>query len=118
MRRLKFSTNPYSVNRCALAAGVAAVRDSAYYEANCARIAAEREKFAAELRERGWYLTDSKANFVLARPPKGRAEDIAAALKERGILVRYLGGELADYLRITIGTPEQMQKLLAALETA
>ena len=88
------------------------------YEANCARIAAEREKFAAELRERGWYLTDSKANFVLARPPKGRAEDIAAALKERGILVRYLGGELADYLRITIGTPEQMQKLLAALETA
>lgn len=118
LRRLKFSTNPYSVNRCALAAGVAAVRDSAYYEANCARIAAEREKFAAELRERGWYLTDSKANFVLARPPKGRAEDIAAALKERGILVRYLGGELADYLRITIGTPEQMQKLLAALETA
>ena len=118
LNKIKYSTNPYSVNRCALAAGVAAVRDSAYYEANCARIAAEREKFAAELRERGWYLTDSKANFVLARPPKGRAEDIAAALKERGILVRYLGGELADYLRITIGTPEQMQKLLAALETA
>ena len=53
LRRLKFSTNPYSVNRAALAAGVAAVRDSAYYEANCALISAERERFAAALRGRG-----------------------------------------------------------------
>lgn len=90
--------------------------DSAYYEANCMRIATERDKFAASLRARGWYFTDSKANFVLAKPPKGRAEDIAAGLKARGILVRYLGGELADYLRITIGTPEQMEKLLAELD--
>ena len=117
LRRLKFSTNPYSVNRAALAAGVAAVRDSAYYEANCALISAERERFAAALRARGWYLTGSKANFVLARPPKGEAGDIAAALKERGILVRYLGGTLSEYLRITIGTAGQMDKLLAALDS-
>ena len=116
LRRIKFSTNPYSVSRTASAAGVAAVKDSAYYEANCMRIATERDKFAASLKARGWYLTDSKANFVLAKPPKGRAEDIAAGLKARGILVRYLGGELADYLRITIGTPEQMEKLLAELD--
>lgn len=116
LRRLKFSTNPYSVNRCALAAGVAAVRDSAYYEANCARIAAERERFAAALRQRGWYLTDSKANFVLAKPGAGSAPDIAAKLKEHGILVRYLGGELSEYLRITIGTAGQMDALLAALD--
>ena len=116
LRRLKFSTNPYSVNRCALAAGVAAVRDSAYYEANCARIAQERERFAAALRQRGWYLTDSKANFVLAKPGAGSAPDIAAKLKERGILVRYLGGELSEYLRITIGTAGQMDALLAALD--
>lgn len=117
LKRLKFSTNPYSVSRSALAAGVAAVNDSAYYEANCARIAAEREKFAAALKERGWYLTDSKANFVLAKPASGSAQDIAAALKAHGILVRFLGGELSEYLRITIGTPEQMDKLLAALDT-
>ena len=92
------------------------MKDSAYYEANCMRIATERDKFTASLKARGWYLTDSKANFVLAKPPKGRAEDIAAGLKARGILVRYLGGELADYLRITIGTPEQMEKLLAELD--
>ena len=116
LKRLKYSTNPYSVNRTALAAGVAAVRDSAYYEANCARIAAERGKFAAALRERGWLLTDSKANFVLAKPPEGEAGDIAAALKARGILVRYLGGSLAGYLRITIGTAEQMAALLAAID--
>ena len=92
------------------------MRDSAYYEANCARIAAERERFAAALRERGWYLTDSKANFVLAKPGAGSASDIAARLKERGILVRYLGGELSEYLRITIGTAGQMDALLAALD--
>ena len=116
LKRLKYSTNPYSVNRTALAAGIAAVKDSAYYEANCARIAAGRDKFAAALRGRGWTLTDSKANFVLAKPPKGNPEWIFTALKERGILVRYFGGELAGYLRITIGTPEQMDKLLAALD--
>ena len=116
LRRLKYSTNPYSVNRSALAAGVAAVKDSAYYEANCAKIAETREKFSKELKNRGWQLTDSRANFVLARPPRGEAAGIAGALKERGILVRYLGGELADYLRITIGRPEQMEALLAALD--
>ena len=116
LRRLKYSTNPYSVNRSALAAGVAAVKDSTYYEANCAKIAETREKFSKELKNRGWQLTDSRANFVLARPPRGEAAGIAGALKVRGILVRYLGGELADYLRITIGRPEQMEALLAALD--
>lgn len=116
LRRLKYSTNPYSVNRTALFAGVAAVRDSAYYEANCAKIAETRDKFAAALKSRGWSLTDSKANFVLAKPAKGAAVDIAAALKQRGILVRYLGGALSDYLRITMGTPEQMDTLLKALD--
>ena len=116
LRRLKYSTNPYSVNRSALAAGVAAVKDSTYYEANCAKIVETREKFSKELKNRCWQLTDSRANFVLARPPRGEAAGIAGALKERGILVRYLGGELADYLRITIGRPEQMEALLAALD--
>ena len=116
LRRLKYSTNPYSVNRSALAAGVAAVKDSTNYEANCTKIVETREKFSKELKNRGWQLTDSRANFVLARPPRGEAAGIAGALKERGILVRYLGGELADYLRITIGRPEQMEALLAALD--
>ena len=81
-----------------------------------AQAAQERERFAAALRQRGWCLTDSKANFVLAKPGAGSAPDIAARLKERGILVRYLGGELAEYLRITIGTAGQMDALLAALD--
>ena len=116
LRKLKYSTNPYSVNRAALAAGVAAVRESAYYEANCAKIAETRENFAASLKGRGWYLTDSKANFVLAKPPALEARALLEALKARGILVRYLGGALGEYLRITIGTPEQMQTLLAAID--
>ena len=116
LRKLKYSTNPYSVNRAALAAGVAAVRESAYYEANCAKISETRENFAASLKGRGWYLTDSKANFVLAKPPEIEARALLEALKARGILVRYLGGALGEYLRITIGTPEQMEALLAAID--
>lgn len=116
LKKLKYSTNPYSVNRTALAAGVAAVRDNDYYEANCAKIAETRDNFAEALKKRGWYLTDSKANFVLAKPPAGEAKQLQSALKERGILVRYLGGELSEYLRITIGTPEQMKALLAAID--
>ncbi len=116
LKKLKYSTNPYSVNRTALAAGVAAVRDNDYYEANCAKIAETRDKFAESLKNRGWVLTDSKANFVLAKPAKGGAKDMQAALKGHGFLVRYLGGALADYLRITMGTPEQMEALLAAID--
>ena len=116
LKRLKFSTNPYSVSRTAIAAGVAAVEDGAYYDANCKKIAETRDSFASELKRRGWLLTDSRANFVLAKPPKGEAAEIAAALKARGILVRYLGGKLSDRLRITIGKPEQMDALLAALD--
>ena len=116
LKKLKYSTNPYSVNRTALAAGIAAVRDNDYYVANCAKIAETRDNFAEALKKRGWHLTDSKANFVLAKPPAGEAKELQSALKERGILVRYLGGALSEYLRITIGTPEQMQALLAAMD--
>ena len=117
LNKLKYSTNPYSVNRTALAAGIAAVRDNAYYEANCAKIAGTRDSFAEALKGRGWYLTNSKANFVLAKPPEGGAKELQEALKGRGILVRYLGGALSEYLRITIGTPEQMETLLAAIDS-
>ena len=117
LRKLKYSTNPYSVNRTALAAGVAALRDNDYYAANCAKIAETRDNFAEALKTRGWYPTDSKANFVLAKPPAGEARELQSALRERGFLVRYLGGELSEYLRITIGAPEQMKALLAAMDT-
>lgn len=68
LKKLKYSTNPYSVNRTALCAGAAAIRDWACCAANCRRIAFERRRLTAELVKRGFELTDSSANFVLGAP--------------------------------------------------
>ena len=116
LKKLKYSTNPYSVNRTALCAGAAAIRDWACCAANCRRIAFERRRLTAELVKRGFELTDSSANFVLARPCLIGAREYMESLREHGILIRYLGGALSDWVRITIGTPEQMDALLAATD--
>lgn len=116
LKKLKYSTNPYSVNRTALIAGAAAIKDWSYSAGNCRSIASERERLASELKARGFELTDSRANFVLAKPRGIGAKAYMEALKERGILIRYLGGALADRVRITIGTPGQMDALLEATD--
>lgn len=116
LKKLKYSTNPYSVNRTALIAGAAAIRDWSYSAENCRSIASERERLASELKARGFELTDSRTNFVLAKPRGMGAKAYMEALRERGILIRYLGGALADRVRITIGTPGQMDALLEATD--
>lgn len=116
LKKLKYSTNPYSVNRTALIAGAAAIRDWSYSAENCRSIASERERLASELAARGFELTDSSANFVLAKPRGIGAKAYMEALRERGILIRYLGGALSDRVRITIGTPGQMDALLEATD--
>ena len=116
LKKLKYSTNPYSVNRTALIAGAAAIRDWSYSSENCRSIASERERLASELKARGFELTDSRTNFVLAKPRGIGAKEYMEALRERGILIRYLGGALADRVRITIGTPGQMDALLEATD--
>lgn len=116
LKKLKYSTNPYSVNRTALIAGAAAIKDWSYSAENCRSIASERERLASELKARGFELTDSRTNFVLAKPRGIGAKEYMEALRERGILIRYLGGPLADRVRITIGTPGQMDALLEATD--
>ena len=116
LKKLKYSTNPYSVNRTALIAGAAAIRDWSYSAENCRSIASERERLASELKARGFELTDSRTNFVLAKPRGIGAKEYMEALRERGILIRYLGGALADRVRITIGTPGQMDALHEATD--
>lgn len=116
LKKLKYSTNPYSVNRTALIAGAAAIKDWSYSAENCRSIASERERLASELKARGFELTDSRTNFVLAKPRGIGAKAYMEALRERGILIRYLGGALADRVRITIGTPGQMDALLEATD--
>ena len=118
LNTLKYSTNPYNVNRMTSAAGVAALREDDYYRKNAAVIAENRAWTIGELRRLGFFVVDSKANFIFAGSPKIPGGDYYRKLKERGILVRHFDkARIEDYVRITIGTKEQMEALLRETES-
>lgn len=113
LEKLKYSTNPYNVNRLTLTLGVAALRGADYYRDKCARIAGTRESCAQALRSLGFQVLPSKANFLFATRPGISGKALYAGLKLRGILVRHFDKALiSDYIRISIGTPAQMQVFL------
>ena len=106
----------YTINAVAAAVGAAAIEDQAHKIANAQRVVASRARLSAGLEQMGFRVWPSEANFILARPPEGKAERIHLDLKARGILVRYWPQPpLTDKLRITVGTEEQNQALLDAL---
>ena len=87
------------------------------YASNCREIIRVREYTAEKLRELGFELTDSKANFLFAKTSKMHGSELYKRLKEKGVLIRYLGKKrIEDYVRITIGTQEQMDILLCAIK--
>lgn len=113
----KFSFNSYTMNRPSQVLGVEAVRDEAYFKETTEKIIATRERVKKELQRLGFSFPDSKANFIFAAHKCVSGEEIFKALKERNIYVRHWNKpRISDYLRITIGTDEQMDTLLAALE--
>ena len=107
----------YNLDGVTQALALAALGDMGWMRANAARIRRDRQSLSRELSERGWTCTPSQSNFVFARPPAGNAADIFGALKRRGVFVRYfpLPG-ISEYLRITVGAPEENAALLAALD--
>lgn len=112
----KFSFNSYTMNQTTIAAGVAAVSDRAYLEETLAKIVATREHAKKVLAEMGFQFPDSQSNFLFVTHPDYFAKELYEMLKEQHIFVRYFGtGRTKDYLRITIGTEEQMETLYAAL---
>lgn len=117
LNTIKYSTNPYNVNRMTAAAGAAAIADDAYYCEN-ARVIAENRAFTRrELQKRGFTVLDSAANFLFARAPFADGETLYRRLKERGILIRHWNKpRIGDWCRITVGTREQMEVLLAAMD--
>jgi len=106
----------YNVSRVAIAAGVAALEDYTWMEQNVARIVASRARLSEELRAVGYDVLPSAANFVLVRRPGEDQGAVQAALRERGVLVRHFATpRLADALRISVGTDEEIDRLLAEL---
>lgn len=117
LEKIKYSTNPYSINRLTLVAGAAAIRENDYYMDNCKLIVEARDYTTAALKEKGFKVLDSKANFIFAESDKVDGRSLYEKLKAKGILVRYFGsGRIKNFVRITIGTKEQMQALVNAVE--
>ena len=117
LNRIKFSTNPYNVNRLTMAAGVAALEAEAYYKENCRKIMDSRAYTTDALQKLGFTVIPSQANFVFAAHPKCDGNTIYQSLKKNGILVRHFSSpRISNYNRITIGTMEQMQKLVSVVE--
>lgn len=116
LERIKYSTNPYSVNRMTLAAGVATLKQDEYCMENCQKVMQTREQTAKRLADTGFEVLPSKANFLFARRPGADGGFLYRELKARGVLVRHFDApRISDFLRITIGTPEQMDALFEQL---
>jgi len=114
---VKDSFNSYPVDTLAQQVGLLAVEDRGYYDDITARVVAARESFSANLARLGWFQMPSTANFVFAGKEGLSGEEIYLGLKAQGILVRYFNVDgLKDHVRITIGTPEDMDALTKAIE--
>lgn len=117
LHRIRYSTNPYNVNRMTAAAGVGALSDPEYFEENCKKIIEARGFAAKELAALGFTMTDSKANFLFARHETIGGAELYTALREKGVLVRHFGAErIKDYNRITVGSMEEMQTLVTRIK--
>ena len=113
LNTIKYSTNPYNVNRISQVAGACAIDSDSYYMDNCKKIIENREYTKKELEKMGFFVLDSRANFLFAKSDKISGEELYLKLKENGVLVRHFKAEkIKDFNRITIGTKAQMDIFL------
>lgn len=116
--RVKNSFNSYPLDRLAEAATIAAFEDDAYFKACRDKIIATREWTVKQLEDLGFSVLPSQANFVFAKPAQNNAAELAQKLRENKVLVRYFSASrINEFLRITIGTDEQMQRLIDVLQS-
>ena len=118
LNKLRFSTNPYNLDRLALLAGAAALDDEDYYLEKKEEIVYTREKTVLRLQEMGFRCIPSSTNFIFCETDRMGGGELYRRLKENGVLVRHFDApRISNFLRITVGTPAQMETLLANLNT-
>ena len=117
LEKIKYSTNPYNINRLTQIAGVAAVRDSSYYADNCRKIIETRAYVSAELERLGFTVLLSKANFLFAKSDKISGLALYERLREKGVLIRHFEQErIREYNRVTIGSRKDMEVFIAKVK--
>lgn len=118
LNKVKNSFNSYTIDRLAMVAGRAAIEDEEYFNNTCNMIIRTREKISYKLKELGFTILPSKANFIFVTHNKISAKFLYEKLRENGILVRYFNKDrINNYLRITIGTDEEMEMLIEKLSS-
>ena len=117
LSRVKNSFNSYPVDIVAQSAGVASLKDEAYYQQTLKKIITTRDNISGALKSRGFRVLDSAANFIFVSPPDNNAQQLFERLSDHGVLVRYWNSpDLASWLRISIGTDDEMNKLLEIID--
>ncbi|MBR5420386.1 MAG: histidinol-phosphate transaminase [Lachnospiraceae bacterium] len=118
LKDVKFSFNSYTLNPLTIAVGAAALRDDAYFKDITAKTVATRERMKKELKELGFSFADSRTNFVFATHERLTAEEIFTFLREKNIFVRHFKKprSIDNYLRISVGTDEEIDRLITALK--
>jgi len=117
LNKMKYSFNPYNVNRITQIIGETALDEEAYYKKKCTEIIKTREYTKKRLQELGFIMTNSSANFLFGKHPEIGGNEFYKKLKELGILVRQWNKpRISDYIRITIGTKDQMDEMITAVE--
>ena len=117
VNRVKYSFNPYNVNRLSLLAGAAALEDKAYFEQCCGQIVENRGWVTAELRALGFTVLDSYSNFIFAASDTIPGQELYLKLKDRGILVRWFDADrIRPFVRITIGSRKQLTTLVNTIK--
>ncbi|MBE6037425.1 MAG: histidinol-phosphate transaminase [Clostridiales bacterium] len=118
LNKIKFSFNPYNVNALTMKAGEAAVLDSEYFASTCRKVKEQRQRLTEALEQLGFTVLPSGANFIFAREPEGRGKEWQEALRETGVIVRRFSlPRIQEWVRISIGTAEQTDRLLKETET-
>jgi histidinol-phosphate aminotransferase len=117
LEKIKFSTNPYNINRLTQSIGTATIKDNDYYLGNCRKIIKTREWVTKELENLGFFVLPSKANFIFAKSDKISGLKLYEELKEKGVLIRHFEKErIKDFNRITIGTDKEMKTLVEKIK--
>lgn len=113
LEKIKYSTNPYNVNRMTQFCGIACIENDGYYMDNAKKIISVREYLVGEYEKLGFDMTRSEANFIFASHPSISGQALYEALKERGVLVRHFSQDkICNYVRISIGTQEEIELLV------
>ncbi|WP_026156547.1 MULTISPECIES: histidinol-phosphate transaminase [unclassified Dehalobacter] len=116
LSRIKNSFNSYTLDRLSMAGAIAAMKDESYFQVTRQKVMQTRERIVPVLRQMGWQVIPSQANFIFISHPVLKAEEVFTALRQQGILVRYFRQPKIDnYLRVSIGSDEEMDSLLQAL---